>query len=54
MYLLLKDLLDNETIKKISDELVNAVFSDGKGTASGAAKKVKHNLYRSENQTGWL
>lgn len=44
MYLHLKNLLDKGAIDIIRQELVNASFVDGSATASGAAKKVKHNL----------
>jgi PKHD-type hydroxylase len=44
MYLHLQQLLSPETIETIKIKLQGASFTDGRSTATGAAKKVKHNL----------
>lgn len=49
MYLHLQQLLDAETIDTIRSDLSDATFVDGGSTATGAAKKVKHNLQLSRD-----
>jgi PKHD-type hydroxylase len=49
MYLHLQQLLNAETIEIIRADLASASFADGRSTATGAAKKVKHNLQLSRD-----